>query len=180
MGEIHLSFDASAGRIAITNTDGETVFDTDEGLFVVTDRLSGSVTLPQRQKSNGPGNLTGAQWLQDYLVGFCNSGATMVRGVFRVTVSGGGQGNVTDVGAFNANGTYMHYSAANPPPNAGSRDDHAFVANMAAYTFYVQGGNVFVREHVILCGKNRLGQLTYTITLRAPTFNYNLFVGTFV
>lgn len=183
--------DVSSGRIVLRDAaDGHTVFDTDERLFTVTDRVSGAIELHSHAARNNNGNDThnidGGSFsagVADYdflhTLAAVNQDADTVRGAFSVTTNGGAQGGLTNLGYFNASGTYVHY--LDGVSWLGSAGSKIFVRQIAAYTFKCYGGSLYLRERVWL-GAN-LSQdpgLTITVTLLAPTFTYNLFAGVWI
>lgn len=173
----------TAGRMHIVNGSGETVFDTDEGLFVVTNVVTGSATLPSRVASSGAGGtpINTVNVDVNHTLAFVESAATIVRGVFSVSVAAGSgeAGNVTNLGAFNANGSYMH-TAVGRPLATGSITEIMVVNGFAVYTFFVSSGTLYINERVAITPVVRLSGGGFSTTLLAPTFTYNLFVGTYV
>lgn len=179
-------FYASAGRIYIENTSNEVVFDTDEGLFVVTDRVTGTISTPARTASSASGGpYVKVNINTDHAITTVNSAADTVRGVFELSFAGAGgvEGYLGNLGAFNAGGTYIHYHggiAAIADEGNPTFDPNTFAGQMLGFTFLASGGNLVLREQSICEAQPTAGIGTNTITFRAPTFDYDLFVGTFV
>lgn len=173
----------SANRMHIVNGSGQTVFDTDEGLFVVTNVVTGSIALPSRVASSGAGGtpINTVNVDTNHTVSSVNSAATIVRGVFSVSVAAGsgGAGNVTGLGSFNANGSYLH-TAIGRPLATGRITEIMAVNGFAVYTFFVSGGTLYINERVAITPVVRLSGGAFSTTLLAPTFTYNLLVGTYV
>lgn len=162
------------------DTDGHTVFDTDERLFVATDRKTGSISLSGYTASNQ--NLVDLSRIDVgtyHALASINASADIVRGSFFVQTSGGSQG-LANIGWFNAGGTYMHYfdGIATAGSPTGGRVN---VTQIAAYTFVASGTTLYCHERVCLKAEisHTLG-LTNSVTLLPVTLTYNLLCGTFV
>jgi len=173
-------FTASAGRMSIVNPGGDTVFDTDEGLFAVTDSVSGTVNIPARKttRGNNTGSPTGTLTIDTNhsLSTSINTSADMVRGTFTVTTS---QGAInSSIGIFNAGGSYLHYQGMNP--HGVNYATHTYFGQCVAYTFIALGGNLDLNEHCYLQAWPRLGSANTSVTILAVTIEYNLLIGTFV
>jgi len=171
-------FIAESGRMSIVNASGETVFDTDEGIFVVTNRVSGSVEMPARSGSqngfdgwNSPNNTE-----KNTLLASVNASADTVRGTISVSTVGN-EGNISGLGRFNAGGSYMHYQGG--ITSTGGRVNHV-VGSMAVYTFYASSGGLYINERVIIQADFSFADVVTTTTILKSTYNYDLFVGTFV
>ena len=176
-------FVADAGRMAVTNGSGDTVFDTDEGLFVVTDRKTGSITIPERTATYVPPNSFTHQSVDmDHSVPngsstTINPAANTVRGTFNVTVST--QGALLDAGKYNAGGAYMHYCHAHAQETSGP--DHHWPGAICIYTFVASGGTLVLNEQTFMRPPIRVFvPATQTLTILSSTLNYDLIIGTFV
>ena len=172
--------DVGAGRIAVCDTDGSVVFDTDEKLFIVTDFVSGSLGISAHTAQNN--NFNDVPFINidtNHALSSVNAAADTVRGAFSVTTSGGSQG-LHAVGWFNATGTYIHYLGdINGPLN--NPTGFALIAQLAAYTFQASGGALSMNERVRLKSKwSTSSGVTTSVTLFAVTIQYKLFCGTFV
>lgn len=178
-------FIANSGRITIENTSGDLVFDTDEGLFVVTDRVTGTISTPQRTATNPSGGNNHRSVNVDHAITSVNAAADTVRGVFQVSFANatGVPGFLGNLGAFNAGGSYLHWlGGIASPSNEGNPvyDPHELPGQMLVYTFIASGGSLFLREQAQIQAQPSFFPVTTSITFRAPTFDYDLFVGTFV
>lgn len=169
----------SAGSIVIKDTDGTTVFDTNERLFCVTDTKSGTKALSSFTASNNNSSNNYVNQDNYYDLGAINAAADTVRGSFYVTTSGGSQGNVAGIGWFNASGTYVHYFGSSAPVLGGGTN--GALCQLALYTFIASGGHLYLNERISLQStKSTSPSTTFRVTLLAPTFQYNLLCGTFV
>lgn len=168
----------SGGAIVIKDTDGTTVFDTNERLFCATNSVSGSVVLngyTATEPSSGTPTRINVDTL--HALSSINSSADIVRGSFFVSTTDG-TGVVTSRGWFNAGGTYVHQfvgTGAGASPNS-----NLVVSCIAAYTFIASGGTLYLHERVYMRAAFPSGTGTNTVTFPAVTFSYNLLCGTFV
>ncbi len=172
-----MGIEIEAGRIVCKNALGQTVLDTDEGQFVITDYVSGSVTLPSYSAQNRNFVDLSLASVDTYTdLADINADADLVRGSFLVTTSGG-QGVLHNIGWFGASGTYTHFVGAGrgpfTPGNIG-------IMNLALYTFAAESGKLRIREQVKLAADYSTGSFTNTITLLAPTFQYKVFCGALI
>ena len=173
-----MGFSASAGRMVITDGSGNTRFDSDEKLFVITDFISGSVTASAFTATASNVDLTTVNSQTDRTLSSCNAYADTIRGAFRMSTSDAR--GISISGWFNASGTYVHMW------EGGGGVISAFTANVrlsrvSAYTFFCSGGGVYLRERCRMTS-NFSGSSSTVITtsVAAPTFEYKLFAGTFV
>lgn len=168
----------SAGSIVIKDTDGTTVFDTDERLFCATNSVSGSAVMGGYTASE---TFSGAPVRQDvstlHSLGSINSSADIVRGSFYVTTTDG-TGNATARGWFSAGGTYVHQFVGTGA--GGSPNSNLVVSCIACYTFLASGGTLYLHERVCMRAAGRTSPGTNSVTFPATTFQYNLLCGTFV
>lgn len=191
--------ETSASRIRARNTGGDVIFDTDERLFALTDRVTGSVALSRYRARCNNATDTFSVDSGGFSAGIVdvdtdhtlatglNSSADTVRGAFSVAVAGtpGSQvsgGHLTGAGSFNASGTYIHYwDAVNRDPFNFSPWDRVYLRAIAAYTFKVESGTLKLNERVwMMANLDFSGAITYTFELLAPTFTYNLAAGLWV
>lgn len=170
--------EASAGRIVLRDTTGDIVFDTNERLFTATDARSGSVSLSGYTATNtyaGGDTLTNVENM--ILLSAITAGADTVRGAFSVSTAGGG--TVSNLGWFNASGTYVHYFGAAGPVLGGG--NNAQITQFGCYTFIASGGGLYLHERVYLKATTTLSPSTsYSVTMLPLTISYNLLCGTFV
>lgn len=179
-----MTFEATAGRIHVTNQNRQTIFDTDEGLFVVTDVLNGSIVMPARSGAYYDGaGFSDANIDTDHLVGACNAAADVVRGTFEV-VAGAGSGKshtLAGLGRFNANGTYIAYHDFRTAFTRSGTGENWNGTTCCTYTFFASGGSVYVKEKSRIQADTCLAPgCSVTRTMIGATFNYDLIVGTFV
>lgn len=169
-----MGFTASSGRMTLTDASGTVKFDTDRGFFVPTNYITGSYGLSTRTATN---NLSSGRSNVDvstsYNLASVNSAADVVRGVFSVTASD--NGGVSNLGWFNAGGTYVHLFETTVNE----------VNLFGGYTFVAESGWLRLYERVILCARNinplvDPPGLTTTASLPGPTLTYRIYAGTFV
>lgn len=171
-----MSFFASAGRIIVTD-GSDVVFDTDEQLFTATDGpLRNSVSIPQRQATRTSSGANNYVDLDSYTaLQSINASADTIRGAFKVTTASAG--GVSNIGWFNASGSYIHMMRAR---NAASTAVGNWgMPSIVAYTFIASAGTLYFHERVRLESDITSG-VTSSITLFASTIDYYLFAGTFV
>lgn len=166
--------DVSAGRIVLRNVAGDTVFDSDQKLFQATSQETGTKVVGPWTASFDQPTATFTDVNTDTLheLKTVNGNCDTVVGAFKVSVPSGSYG-VSGVGWFNASGTYLHFLNS----SIGTR---TIAQNMAAFTFEASGGKLYLRERVILRAAGGLGSPSNSITLLQTTFEYNLYVGSFV
>lgn len=170
-----------AGAATITDADGTVVFDSDERLFQVTNKVTGSITLPARTARSGGNPLhQPVDVTANHTIGSINSHADTVLGSFRVTVTGGGGTGVTDLGWFCAGGTYVHFAEGNKSYIEQSGGIRSRFTQLATYTFKASGGSLLIAERTVMYADFSLNSIELSITLKAPTFHYNLNCGSFV
>ncbi len=187
--------DLSGTRFLMHDTSGNTIFDTEERLFTVTDfGITGSIqtdgytarnrNVTDTYNTNGGSFVAGILNIDTShtLTTGLNTAADTVRGAFSVATAAGTQGGVTGLGFFNASGTYLHYmdgiSTNTPTLPAGSKNAMRVVA---AYTFLISSGTLSLHERVyIQADIETTNTVTNSITLLRPTFTYNVFVGVWV
>lgn len=173
-------FEADGGRIRMWDTSGNLRFDTEERIFTVTNSVSGSIGLSAYTAQNRNGtDLVFINVDTLHALASINSAADTVRGSFSVTA--GGNGVLTGLGWFNASGSYLHFFDAIPPVSAGGGGDNSLIAQMAIYTFIASGGTLYIHERVQLKATiSTSSGVTNSVTMLAPSFSYNLLVGTFI
>lgn len=166
----------SPGRIIMRDTDGTTVFDTDERLFTATDSKSGSITRGPYTATDNNVSSTPIMFETLHNLGSINAAADIVRGSFKVTTAG--QGAVANLGWFNASGTYVHWFGANLGVFTGTYFE---TGQFAFYTFEASGGVLYLRERVAAyADPSASSSITNSFTLLQLTIQYNLLCGTFV
>lgn len=169
--------DISAGRIVLKNTSGDTVFDTDEKQFIVTDYKTGSTSFSSFSASNNNFTDSGAGLReQANSLGSVNSFADTVRGAFFVSTAS--QGQLYNLGWFNASGSYLHlFSGTRGPFTPGNVGMGAIVT----FTFSVSSGTLYCTRHAKVAAQYSTSSgVTNTITVNGVTLDYKLFCGTFV
>lgn len=164
----------SSGRILFRNPAGSVVFDSDEKLFQATSRETGTKVLGSWTASFTSSGSVFTDVNTDTLHALktINSTCDTVVGAFKVSVASGSAG-VSGIGWFNASGSYMHYLASAIGTNT-------IAQQMAAFTFEASGGTLYLRERVILRAAGGIGAPSSSVTLQQITFDYNLYVGSFV
>ncbi len=172
-------FSLTDGRILMSDTDGTVVFDTDERLFTATDELTGSISMDELVARNNNSNDIPFLNIDTYhAIGRCNEAADTVRGSFYVTTSGGSQG-LSDIGWFNASGSYVHYWGS--IPGVLGSPAQALVTQCVVYTFVCFGGGAYLHQRVQMKATISLSSgVTNTITVLPTTFRYKLLVGTWI
>jgi hypothetical protein len=169
-------FSASGGRIVCRNAaTGAIRFDSDEKLFQATQRIAGAITLgPWTASFVALGSvITDVNTDVNYTLASINSACDTVVGAFKVTTSSTAYG-VNGLGWFQAGGTYLHYFDAAIPGN------RTVVQEFVSFTFSAAGGSLLLNERAVLRAIVGLGEPNNTITVPAITFDYNLYVGSFV
>jgi len=173
-----------AGSMVITDdtvSGSPTVFDSDERLFHVTNGpITGSITAPQRVAVRTITSTSNTHSFVDVDTATAmvsvHALATTVRGQFFASVSGT-QFGVSNLGWFDASGTYVHYLGPNNAALGGA--GNVSMPNIAAYTFYVSGGVLYFHERCRIDAPRSVSNGTYTRTLPGVTLQYSLYVGTF-
>lgn len=164
--------EATSGRLVLRDTDGTTVFDSDEKLFQATTRATGSYSLGAREATATSGSKFDVDENNNYLLQSVNAACDTVVGSFRLTSTGSPAYGVGGLGWFNASGSYVHYVAS-----SGAAGDYGF----AAYTFFCSGGGLYLNERIILgAAQPSTGGITNRHIVLGLTFDYNLFCGSFV
>ncbi len=172
-------FKTTPGRMYVRNNAGEMVFDTDEGLFVVTDTATGTVVIPAR---SGIYNPSGTMVIIDVNTNHninttINEAADTVRGTFSVTV--GSQGAIGNQGKYNAGGSYMHYCQGQQQETASW--NHYWPGVMCQYTFTAGGGSLDLNEQTFIRPPVKpFVPVTHTTTVLSSTLSFDLIIGTFV
>lgn len=152
-----------ANRIRIRDTDGTTVFDTNERPFLPLTSVSGAVGFSSRSATSNSGGIVSTSNVDDpTFIASCHPSCNVVRGAFYVAASG--SFGVTGIGWFNAGGSYVHYYEANC---------------MAAFTFYASGGAIYLHERSFLRAATPTSGTT-TITMFGGTFSYKLIAGVYL
>lgn len=167
----------------VRNDAGEMVFDTDEGLFVITDELTGSVVIPARTGSYNAGSNTWSPYDGDVdhtVSTTINVAADTVRGTFDVSTATSNAA-FAQSGEYNAGGTYMHVQFAAEHETQGAWKSY-YPNAMATYTFIASGGTLTLNERAFIRApiKPFLPSGVLTTTISTSTLNYNLLIGTFV
>jgi hypothetical protein len=149
-----MSFYASNNRIYLTNTGGQVVFDTDWKMPVITNIVTGSITLPSR------GN-TGQTAVNHYLANVSGSAEFVL-----TTASISGGTGYPWVGArFNSSGSVL--------TNLGwNITDTWRLAGARSVSFFTSGGALYLREEFYNQSPAR--------QLAAFTLNYRVYIGSFV
>lgn len=150
------------------------MFDSDEKLFQATSREPGTKVIgPWTASFNASGSvITDVNTDTLHALKAINPSCDTVSGAFRVSVASGSAG-VSGVGWFNASGSYLHFLSSATGTNTVAQQ-------MAAFTFEASGGTLYLRERVILRAQTGIGAPTNSVTLQQITFDYNLYVGSFV
>jgi hypothetical protein len=165
-----MSLDIADGRVVITD-QGATVFDTNEALFVTTDYVVGSVTIPARTAitqgfSNGSVSSSPVNVDINHVLGTVNPGANVVRGVFTATATTGQ--NIVGLGSYNAGGTCVY------PISLG-------IGSLITFTFICSGGSLYLNERSIAQAYFSFRrEFTFSVTLSSIALSYKLYCGTFV
>lgn len=163
-----------AGAIVLRNTSGNIIFDSSEKLFQATSQHTGTKVCGSWTASyDGAGNFTDVNTDTTHSLATINANCDTVVGAFKVSVSSGSQG-VSGLGWYAAGGTYVHFLDES---GGGSR---SIAQCMAGFTFRATGGSLVLHERVILRAIGGVGAPANSITLQQTTFEYNLYVGSFV
>jgi len=153
----------------LRGTDGGIRFDSDEKLFQATERATGSIALgPWSATATWPATRANIDQEINHTLKAINASCDTVVGAFSVTSSY--SGGVSNVGWFNASGTYLHYTNALGGGGYG----------MALFSFVASGGLLVLNERTYLTAIFPSSTGTNTHTLLALVLQYNLYVGSFV
>lgn len=171
-----MGIEIESGRIVAKNALGQVVLDTDEGQFIVTDYVDGTIALSGYTASNQNFNNSPVNVDTETVLASINAGADIVRGGFFVTTTSG-QGNVSSIGWFNAGGSYLHLSIATSGIFV---DGYYNLASLAAYTFVAGGGQLKLKQRICLQSDISRNNVTRSLVMSAPTFQYKLFCGAFI
>ena len=82
-----MGFTATAGRIVCTDASGNTKFDSNEKLFVITDFVSGMVTGSSFTASAATNDISVADATNNYSLGSVNASADTIRGAFKMSTT---------------------------------------------------------------------------------------------
>ena len=172
-----MAFRASSGRILVTDeTDEIIIFDSNEKMFQATDRVIGTVTIPER-RATFDGTFHDVDLDIYHPIASVNAHADTVVGAFKLT-SSAPQG-VAGLGWFNASGTYMHFISSGTGVTEGiARNDS--LSCLMGFTFIANGGALMLHERTILQSQGTLRDIVTSVTVFSVTFYYNLYVGSFV
>lgn len=165
---------ATSGRLVLKDTDGHTVFDSDEKLFQATSRVTGSVVVGPWTASFVSPTITDVDTNVQHSLANINSSCDTVVGAFYVSSTS--NYGVANFGWFNASGTYLHYHDAALFPST----NRILLQEFVQFTFLASGGTLYLHEQVKLRAGVGLGIPNNRITIPAITFSYNLYVGSFV
>jgi len=163
-------------------TDGATtVFDTNERLFTVTDGpITGSITFGAYTATRGTGSTNSpVQRNVNTTITSINGSANTVRGALKVTTSG--SFGVSNLGWFNASGSYVHLLQPRNPSSFPL--GNVGLPSLAVYSFIASGGSLLINEQVQLQSDPPiyLSPATSTsLTMAALTIEYYLFAGAWV
>lgn len=161
--------EATPGRLVLRGTDGNIRFDSDEKLFQATERVTGSIALgPWTASATWPATRVNVNQEINHTLKSIHASCDTVVGAFSVTSSY--SGGVSNLGWFNASGTYLHYA------NGSNGTEYG----MALFTFVASGGVLALNERIYLTADFPTGSGTIRHTLLALTIQYNLYVGSFV
>lgn len=186
-----MSFVATANRMYVTDVDGRVAFDTLNQMFLITNKLNGSVSFPIRYTLGEVSNPNGTSYEQNnsFYLGACTPQASAVMGAFRLSYPGvADAAGVSSLAWYTLGGTYLHFVAAHrasyspswqvigpAQQNVGGEFTH-----QVAYTFAARGGGVYLDEQVFMA---RLATANFYIgafaALNAFTLEYRLLVGAF-
>lgn len=176
----------SQGRIWITDpADQEIVFDTDERLLICPEFVSGSVQIPSRsclwsRNAFGQETRTNVDIDQTFTLQSVNPHVDVVVGAFRVVSAGGPEG-ISDFGWFSAGGTYVHTQLAKTVISTIGIRIYTAVGGLSGYTFGAGGGLLRLHERVVFeCARPDSNNVTHEMSQSPLTFEYRLFVGSFV
>jgi hypothetical protein len=173
-GDRALSFDANAGRILITDGDGNTRLDTDDGLFhIVDDGITGTLNMAAvtitSSTSSANRNRT-----DTYNLGSVHADCTHVIGAVRFTGSG------TWGIAFSRWTTYMGgtlvWAMTAPGITSGTAGDIFHTPRLGVlYRFYVDSGTLWMERRLMAPSPSG----SVTIVILAHDIEYRLKTGLF-
>lgn len=166
--------EVSSGLIRLRDTSGNIIFDSNEKLFQATQRLTGSKTVGGWTASftSSGSIITDVNTDTEHVLASINAACDTVVGSFEVSAASGG--GVHNLGWFNGGGSYMHFH------DGADATNRVICQNMLAFTFRARSSQLVLHERVIMRAIVGIGVPTNSITIGAVTFNYNLYVGSFV
>lgn len=163
--------DIFRGRMTVDGPNGGRRFDTSDQMFHITDKITGSLSFPERIASGGVA-ISGAN---DYVLGPCHADANHVEGAINVTYGSGSGGDLglPGFGWFAIGGTYLHVldGATIISFSVQRRESQQVVA----YTFVAVGGQVILQERYYI----RIESSSTIYGVRAFTMQYRLRAGRF-
>jgi hypothetical protein len=160
---------ATPGSLILRGLDGGIRFWSEEKLFQATERVSGSIAVgPWSGTATWPATRVNVNQDINHFLKTIDPSCDTVVGAFSVTSSY--SGGVSNLGWFNASGTYLHYSN-----NIGGGG-----YGMVLFTFLASGGSLLLNERAYVTATFPGGSGTLTHTVLALTIQYNLYVGSFV
>lgn len=164
--------------MVITDGSGNTRFDSNEKLFVITDFVQGTVGGSAFSASASNVDLSSVNFVTDYLISSCNIYADTIRGAFKMSTSDARGISVS--GWFNASGSYVHMWEGGGGVLS-ALTSNVRLSRVSTYTFFCLGGAVYMRERCRMTSDfSGVSSTTVTTSVAAPTFQYKLFAGTFV
>lgn len=161
--------EATSGRLVLRGLDGGIRFDSDEKLFQATERVTGSIAVgPWSATATWPATRSNIDQDINHTLKAINAACDVVVGAFSVTSAY--SGGVSNLGWFNAGGTYLHYSE-----NIGGGG-----YGMVMFSFVASGGLLVLNERAYVTATFPGGSGTLTHTVLGLILQYNLYVGSFV
>jgi hypothetical protein len=160
------------------------VFDTDERLFIATDFIVGSHTIPQRyaewnRATNNQQSRIRVNIDQLYQLAIVNVAANTVVGAFKVSTQTSPQG-VHDFGWFSAGGTYIH-SQLPKTAEYNNINNYLAIGGYSGYSFIAESGAVSLHEQVVFdCPEPEYAGWLQSQNQNPMTIEYKLYVGSFV
>lgn len=167
--------EVNAGLIRLKDTASRIIFDSNEKLFQAVSYHTGAQVCGSWTASYNANN--GAIFDVDtdivHFLAPINSVCDTAVGAFSVSTSSPGYG-VQGLGWFNASGSYVHYFDA---PSATTKN---LCQQFCAFSFECDSGWLRLRERVVLRALVGIGVPSNSITVNEITFDYKIYVGSFV
>lgn len=164
-----MSLLVSGGRIQISDVAENKRFDTDDGLFHIISKVSGSVAIAQFTNPDG----TNLDSTTSYLLGTCHPDCTDVIGSVKFTLNNNAAGMAFDRWCTVMGGSILWVIDGHGLVGS-SPDPNGEISQMVFYSLRVTSGQVYLDRRRLF---SKQGQGTYTVL--SHTIEYKLKAGLF-
>lgn len=175
-----------SGALVIRDGAGNVKFSTDEKLFTVTDFVDSRVVGPVSYDAVvARGTINAAPYTNtttDKRITNVNAAADIVFGMLQIVASSSSTDNSQNSGLWSqVNGTNVYSIWAMGEQAGGvARTDCRFLSTLGLFTFYITGGQLFLRNRLVHRAWAPLTDINVTNTVPAFTVNFRLYCGTFI